>query len=167
LLGQGGGVAAWDGVARADRLFRVGLVNVSRMAYDACARDPTPVAGLVDALELCELLAATAPADYDCRLCGACCVPFHEEPGYVLLAPGEADACRWLGLPVLDADGSLYLGTRPHEGRGIGRACVAFEGSVGTPSGCAVYAERPGRCRDFEMGSARCRFARLQAGLPI
>jgi Fe-S-cluster containining protein len=119
----------------------------------------------MDLKELCQQLALTAAAEYDCRRCGACCLPGLETAGYVLLEPEEATRLRTLGLPVVTAP--PRLGARPHQGPGGPSACVAFEGAPGFPCGCSIYEERPQKCRDFEVGSAACRLARLRAGLPI
>jgi Fe-S-cluster containining protein len=43
--------------------------------------------------------------------------------------------------------------------------CVALEGEVGTRVACAIYALRPGPCREFEAGSGACHRARLRHGL--
>lgn len=121
----------------------------------------------MEPMELCEKLAATAPAEYDCRRCGACCLSPDGSDGYVILQGNEPERLRLLGLPLVsDGGGQTCLGTRPREGRD-GMACVAFEGAVGWTCGCTVYEERPERCRRFEVGSAHCRFARLLAGLPL
>jgi hypothetical protein len=122
----------------------------------------------MDARELCHRLAAAGEAAYDCRRCGACCLPGLDAPGYVLLGPGEDARLRARGLPVVSAPGGeLRLGTRPHDGPGGPAACAAFEGAPGFPCGCAAYDDRPGKCREFEVGSAACRLARLRAGLPV
>lgn len=117
----------------------------------------------MEAWELCVRLAETSAAEYDCRLCGACCLSPYTGPGYVELADAEEEArLRRLGLPVvMNPVGRPCLGTRSDG------ACVAFEGVAGSPSACRVYEDRPRQCREFEMGSARCRLARLQAGLAI
>jgi uncharacterized protein len=123
---------------------------------------------LVDAGELARRLVSAGEADYDCRRCGACCLADRDGPGYVLLADGEAGRLRALGLPVVTIrEGELRLGTEPYDGPGGAAACAAFEGAPGFPCRCTAYADRPARCRDFEMGSAACRTARLRAGLPV
>jgi Fe-S-cluster containining protein len=118
--------------------------------------------------ELCRVLAATTAAEYDCRFCGACCLPQEEGAGYVLLEAEDAGRVRRLRLPVVtDVRGQLRLETQPNEGPGGPRRCVALDGVVGWGCGCTIYEDRPGRCRAFEMGSAACRVARVRAGLPI
>jgi uncharacterized protein len=107
---------------------------------------------------------------YDCRTCGACCVQLgpHDGNAYVPLDRVEARTMRRLGLAVVEpALGPAFLGARPHDGAGGRPACVAFEGVVGSSCGCSVYADRPGVCRQFEVGEALCREARRQAGLPV
>lgn len=107
---------------------------------------------------------------YDCQLCGACCVqqrPF-DGASYVYLDRQEAKRLRRIGLTVVQgALGESYLGCRSHAGAGGRPACVALEGKVGLRCGCSIYSERPGVCREFEVGEALCRAAREQAGLPV
>jgi uncharacterized protein len=113
-------------------------------------------------------LAASTPVDYDCRRCGACCLSLATDEGYVVLSAADTDRLARLSLPiVVDADGPARLGTIPYEGPGSGNACVAFEGAPRFPCHCSIYADRPLRCREFEMGSFACRSARLRVGLPI
>jgi hypothetical protein len=122
----------------------------------------------MDAEDLCRLLASAGAAEYDCRRCGACCLPGLQAPGYVLLGPEEEGRLRARGLPVVAGpDGVRRLGTRPHDGPGGPAACAAFEGAPGFACGCTAYDERPGKCREFEVGSAACRLARLRVGLAV
>jgi hypothetical protein len=44
-------------------------------------------------MELCESLAATAPAEYDCRRCGACCLSPNGSEGYVILQGTSRNGC--------------------------------------------------------------------------
>lgn len=70
-----------------------------------------------------------------------------------------------LGLSVVNADGTFFLGTR-------GRAesnhpvCVGLHGRVGGSCRCTIYDQRPDNCRRFEVGSDLCEAARIEAGLP-
>jgi Fe-S-cluster containining protein len=122
----------------------------------------------MDAYDFCQQLAATTAADYDCCRCGACCLPGLATAGYVLLEAEEIGRLQARQLPLVTAaDGRVRLGTRPQEGRGGPCACVAFEGAAGFSCRCLIYEDRPRRCREFEMGSAACRLARLRAGLPL
>jgi Fe-S-cluster containining protein len=122
----------------------------------------------MDIGDLARTLAATTGVDYDCRRCGACCLSPAPLPGYVELTATEARHFRLRSLPVVAGpNGSEYLGTEPYDGPGGSRACIGFEGAPGFPCACRIYAERPAKCCDFEMGSAACRAARLRAGLPI
>jgi Fe-S-cluster containining protein len=108
--------------------------------------------------------------EYDCRLCGACCVQLGPNDGnsYVYLDRQEAHRMRALGLPVLQgALGSLCLAARPHDGAAGRPACVAFEGELGARCGCSIYGDRPSICQEFEVGGQLCRQARAQAGLPV
>lgn len=121
----------------------------------------------MNAQELCQRLTETAPADYDCRRCGACCLSQRQEPGYVELTATEVDQFRVLSLPLVTVLGRDYLATAPYDGPGGASACIGLTGAPGFPCSCKLYDERPQKCRDFEMGSAACRTARLRAGLPI
>jgi hypothetical protein len=122
----------------------------------------------MDTEELCRRLASAGAAEYDCRRCGACCLPGLPTPGYVLLGLGEEARLQARGLPVVAvADGGRRLGTRPHDGPGGPVACAAFDGAPGFPCCCTAYEDRPEKCREFEVGSAACRLARLRAGLPV
>lgn len=104
---------------------------------------------------------------YDCQVCGACCVDYFGTTGYIQLRPAEVGQLRRMGLPVVDWHGQSLLATRPHEGPIGNTCCVAFVGEVGKACACAIHPERPRACREFEAGSEGCRFARLEAGLPI
>jgi Fe-S-cluster containining protein len=118
--------------------------------------------------DLARAMAATTTADYDCRRCGACCLSAAAEPDYVELTAEEATSLRARALPVIsDSTGKVRLGAEPFDGPGGASACVGFEGAPGFPCACTIYEHRPQKCREFEMGSAACRAARLRAGLPI
>ena len=103
---------------------------------------------------------------YDCQTCGACCVDYFGTAGYIELEGAEPRRMRRLGLPVVDWRGQTLLGTRTHDGPGGDTCCVALVGAVGASCACAIHPERPAACRRFEAGSAGCRFARAEAGLP-
>jgi Fe-S-cluster containining protein len=107
-------------------------------------------------------------AAYDCQQCGACCTNQESVPatGYVCLSRDESKKMKRLGLSVVQAGSSFFLGTR-------GRAesshpvCVGLHGSVGSSCGCMIYDRRPNNCRQFEVGSDLCAAARTEAGLPV
>jgi Fe-S-cluster containining protein len=40
-------------------------------------------------------------------------------------------------------------------------------GEVGRDCACAIHPDRPRACREFEVGSPGCLFAREAAGLPV
>jgi Fe-S-cluster containining protein len=108
--------------------------------------------------------------EYDCQVCGACCVQQRPLDGssYVWLDRQEARRMRRLGLTVVQAaPGETFLGCRAHPGAGGRPTCVAFDGVVGGACGCSVYADRPDVCRRFEVGERLCREARRQASLPL
>src|SRR5262245_39604363 len=103
---------------------------------------------------------------YDCQSCGACCVDYFGTPGYIQLAEGEPGRMRRLGLPVVEWCGQTLLGTGPHDGPGGDTGAAAFGGAVGRACAGSLHPERPGACREFEVGRGGCRFARQEAGLP-
>jgi Fe-S-cluster containining protein len=105
--------------------------------------------------------------DYDCQQCGACCVDYFGTEGYIQLDTGEPGRMRRLGLPVVSWKGQTLLGTRPHHGPVGATCCAAFVGQVGGACACAIHPDRPRACREFEVGSEGCRFARREAGLPV
>jgi len=105
---------------------------------------------------------------YDCQQCGACCTN-HEHNravGYVWLTNDESKQMRRLGLTVVRAGASSFLGTRTREGASY-PSCIALLGRVGELCGCAIYRSRPLNCRQFEVGGSLCKAAREQAGLPV
>jgi Fe-S-cluster containining protein len=69
-----------------------------------------------------------------------------------------------LGLTVVKAEGSFFLGTR---GRTDSKhpVCVGLHGRVGGPCGCTIYDRRPQNCRKYEVGSDLCLAARTEAGV--
>ena len=71
---------------------------------------------------------------YDCQQCGACCTNWEYDPpvGYVCLTRDESKQMRRLGLTVVRAGRSSFLGTRDREGASNSR-CVALRGRVGGP----------------------------------
>lgn len=89
-----------------------------------------------------------------CQACGACC---REGYDVVELAPGEA--LVQARHPALVYDGDRIQLPRP------AGTCVALK-SLGERSvACAVYAQRPASCRDFEVGGRHCLAARQRCGL--
>jgi Fe-S-cluster containining protein len=105
---------------------------------------------------------------YDCQQCGACCTNQEYDPaaGYVYLTKDEAKQMRRLGLTVVPAGASSFLGTRDREGTSD-PSCVALRGKVGGPCRCAIYPSRPMNCRQVEVGSGPCKAAREEAGLLV
>src|SRR6516164_10617150 len=90
---------------------------------------------------------------YDCEQCGACCSNRESIPavGYVCLTKHESKQMKRLGLSVVRAGGSSFLGTRDRDGASH-PTCVALRGGVGGPCRCAIYESRPLNCRRFEIG---------------
>jgi Fe-S-cluster containining protein len=105
---------------------------------------------------------------YDCQECGACCTNqgYDRSIGSVYLTKDESKQMRRLGLTVVRAVGTSFLGTRDREGAS-NPSCVALRGRVGGPCHCAIYRSRPGNCRQFEVGSSACHAGREAAGLPV
>jgi Fe-S-cluster containining protein len=105
-------------------------------------------------------------AAYDCQQCGACCTNQESvaATGYVCLASDESKQMKRLGLTVVRAGNSVFLGTR---GRTASRfpVCVVLHGQIGGSCGCTIYDRRPFNCRKFEVGSPLCEAARTKAGL--
>ena len=89
----------------------------------------------------------------DCGTCGACC---REAYHRVEVGPRDPFLKKQPGLCVSE-DGRQVL-PRP-DGR-----CVALRGAPGAWS-CAVYADRPRTCQDFEVGGGNCLEARRRVGL--
>jgi Fe-S-cluster containining protein len=107
-------------------------------------------------------------ATYDCQQCGACCTNPASIPatGYVSLTTGESKQMKRLGLSVIQAAGTSYLGTR-YRADASYPVCVALRGEVTRSCRCAVYDDRPRNCRQFEVGSVLCLAAREKAGLLV
>ena|SRR5436190_1759499 len=107
-------------------------------------------------------------ANLDCQTCGACCAP-----GSVLAWIG-AEGWAWLTKTELDRLPKKYrlqVLPSPHnatmfELSAPNGQCCALVGKVGVQTSCDVYADRPGDCRRFEMGSEGCLAARKHHGLP-
>lgn len=108
---------------------------------------------------------------YDCRQCGACCVPTLDFECYVDLEEGDVERlsahyrrrnlinttrCRWEEPKYSLATRREEDGTTP---------CIAFCGSVGGHCSCRIYDRRPSICHAFRPGSAECKDARYEHGL--
>jgi len=99
-----------------------------------------------------------AASEYDCTRCAACCRCFP-------IFAGEADAdrepairseARRLPEHLASSERAFQLHPLPFL-----QAC-AF---LGADRRCRIYASRPGVCRRFEPGSARCLEARARLGI--
>ena len=115
----------------------------------------------------------SATISYDCQTCGACCQSPWTGDGYVTLYEIDLVRLAGSGLPIIEQDQSygdspdviLKLSTRIDD-RGR-RMCMAFSGTIGESSACAIYDHRPEACRHFEIGGSLCRDKRRQLGLPV
>lgn len=97
---------------------------------------------------------------HPCLACGACCHEYRVEFSVYELVS--------MGGRVPDALAHEVHGTRWRM-NGTDRRpvrCTALTGACGVESICGIYEQRPGACRDFEMGSERCAQARTRHGLP-
>lgn len=107
--------------------------------------------------------ARSAPPDYDCRTCAACCAAEVPLPFYVGLDTVDIarlsprfraeKVARQSILTRLDATGRCV--------------CVALRGTVGRRASCTIYPRRPHACRELAVGSEDCLRARAQAGLSV
>ena len=108
-----------------------------------------------------------APADRDCRACGACCINPDENRAegvvdWVEVADDEAlldDERLARRHVVTNADGERHLRLDP-DGR-----CLALRGRLGRHVTCTIYALRPYGCRLIQPGDARGLQYRRERGL--
>ena len=105
-------------------------------------------------------------SDDHCTRCGACCAAFRVDFHPSELATADrAGVPPALGVP-LTAHLVRMRGTDAAPPR-----CVALEGEIGVRVRCAIYAVRPGPCRDFApyaalgIGEDACDRARRRHGL--
>lgn len=85
----------------------------------------------------------------DCLSCGACC-----REAYHAVEVSRRDPYRRLH-PVVEAEGRLLVPRTPEN----------WCSHLGRDLRCAVYADRPKTCRDFEKGGLNCVEARRRVGL--
>jgi hypothetical protein len=97
-------------------------------------------------------------AALDCQDCGACC-----RAAYHSVTVEPRDPVVRLHAHLIEDRGS-YL-----EIRRKGDRCAALDGgdTAETPFACAIYADRPETCRDFELGGENCLIARRRVGLSL
>lgn len=107
---------------------------------------------------------------YDCQSCGACCIPEYDSDHYVDMTPAEVKELT----PYFRKKLVVYpyhnlscpsIATKK-EADTDHTICAAHRGRAGVRSACAIYADRPGVCREFKPGSPACRQARHEIGLP-
>lgn len=89
-----------------------------------------------------------------CQACGACCACEPDWPRFS--TEEEAELAR---IPATLIDPGLgHMAWR--DGR-----CAALEGTVGTWTGCTIYADRPHVCRACVPGDDACEIARHRYGM--
>lgn len=94
---------------------------------------------------------AAYTAALDCLTCGACC-----REAYHAVEVSRRDPYRRLHPDRIgEADGRLVVPRTPRNW------CC----NLGDDYTCAVYADRPRTCRDFEQGGPNCVEARRRVGL--
>jgi Fe-S-cluster containining protein len=86
---------------------------------------------------------------FHCGSCGACCAFKWSWP---VLRRDRSDA---VGIPAEMLRTDYPLMRTDEDAR-----CVALQGEVGRSCRCAVYADRPSACRNFNPGGMLCREAR-------
>lgn len=114
--------------------------------------------------------------DFNCRKCGACCIPSTETDLYATLEENETVRLERAGkahlfgtanrsLPVLVwAEEYFAMRTKTIKQGGFDvTVCAAFEGEIGKKCSCSVYGIRPEVCRAFRPGSKECLGAREEA----
>lgn len=100
-----------------------------------------------------------ASAQLDCLSCGVCC-----REAYDSVEVERSDPVRANHPELVVHEDDRYKLKRTEQNR-----CVALEGGM-TPFEdytCAIYAERPRTCREFEQGGANCLEARQKLGLSL
>lgn len=88
----------------------------------------------------------------DCQSCGACCAYSESWPAFI----GSRDS-EDIPEEYIDADNARMLC--------FGKRCAALTGEIGSRAACAVYAQRPLVCREFQAGSDDCLMVRRSFGL--
>jgi Fe-S-cluster containining protein len=107
--------------------------------------------------------------DFDCQMCGACCVSrawARGQDGLSFVDLTSTKDIKRMGkrLPVLTEPNfksptGLSMRVKGNPSSNQSR-CVCLEGAVGRHVTCLSYTVRPDICRAFEPGSAECRLAR-------
>ncbi len=95
-----------------------------------------------------------------CTQCGACCAAYAVDFHVAEVAGSDRT-----GVPPSMIVPVVRATVRMRGTDAVPARCVALEGEVGTRVACAIYALRPGPCREFEAGSGACHRARLRHGL--
>ena len=105
----------------------------------------------------------------DCRSCGACCVA--ADDGGDVLAYGYADLSSkdvarmspYVRRKLLDLSigGEQRFATSAKQLASGEVGCQHLRGTPGSRCSCSIYETRPDVCRQFRVGSSRCKLARL------
>src|SRR5512143_1299690 len=105
----------------------------------------------------------------DCRMCGACCVSGGSgedvrDHGYADVTDKDvvrlSSHVRKQLHRVTDGAPTHYRTASKQLPSGA-YACLHLRGTPGQRCSCAIYTTRPEICRDFRVGGAACRAARL------
>lgn len=109
----------------------------------------------------------TTPTASPCLACGACCAHFR-----VSFYWTEADDAPGGHVPAALTE-HVQQHLRCMRGtNGAPRRCVALQGEIGRAVHCAIYAQRPSPCREFEpwrddgAPNADCQRLRAARSLP-
>jgi hypothetical protein len=86
----------------------------------------------------------------DCLKCAACCGPAYDVVEISVRDPVRKKRPEW----VVNVDGRYQMKRRSDN------HCQALR----TDNKCKIYQQRPSCCRDFEIGSDNCLFARRRLG---
>lgn len=116
---------------------------------------PNPSSGTVSSFQTNDEQRSDAAATaLHCRDCGACCAYSESWPAFI----GDSDGA---GIP------EEYIDFDHARMQCYGQRCSALAGEIGRRVHCAVYANRPLVCREFQAGSDDCIMVRRSFDLPV
>lgn len=106
----------------------------------------------------------TAPEDFDCQACGACCIAAGPIPVYPhdeqVPRRRTVSVRRTVGFASFEADEGVRQMASEPDG-----CCRALTGTPGKACACAIYSQRPSGCQDFQPGSLACLKSRQRVGI--